>query len=102
MPPHAPTPTNNPSPKTSPPLPLPSPPSPAPIPNYPPPPKPSPPSPPLPLPSPKVWDTRSHQLMHHYPAHSAAVTSLAVHPSGDYLLSTSRDATIKVRGGLLA
>jgi WD40 repeat protein len=40
----------------------------------------------------KIWDARSgYALLQHYPAHADAVTSIAFHPSGHYLLSTSLD-----------
>ncbi len=30
----------------------------------------------------KMWDTRSHLLIQHYPAHEEAVTSISMHPVG--------------------
>ena len=44
----------------------------------------------------KIWDTRSHQLLQHYPAHSDSVSSISIHPSGNYLLSSSKDASLKI------
>ena len=43
-----------------------------------------------------VWDVRSNQLMQHYTAHTAPVTSLTFHPSGNFLISASLDSTLKV------
>ena len=37
----------------------------------------------------KVWDVRTNQLLQHYKAHTGAVTNLAFHPSGNFLMSTS-------------
>jgi WD40 repeat protein len=34
--------------------------------------------------------------LQHYPAHTDGVTSISFHPSGDYLLSSSNDQTLKV------
>ena len=45
----------------------------------------------------KIWDTRSNQLVQHYDSHTASVNSVAFHPSGNFLLSTSNDNTLKVR-----
>lgn len=45
----------------------------------------------------RVWDARSRQLVQHYPAHTGAVHSLQFHHSGDFLLSSSEDGTVKVR-----
>lgn len=45
----------------------------------------------------QVWDARSHQLLQHYPAHDAEVTSISFHESGNFLLSSSADASLKVR-----
>lgn len=47
----------------------------------------------------QMWDIRSNQLLQHYAAHSGPVTNVAFHPSGDFLLSSSLDTTVKV--GLL-
>ena len=30
----------------------------------------------------KLWDIRSHQLLQHYSAHTAAVNNVSFHPSG--------------------
>jgi centriolar protein POC1 len=43
-----------------------------------------------------VWDTRSRQLIQHYPAHTDSVTSISIHPSGNFLLSSSKDAVLKI------
>ncbi len=43
-----------------------------------------------------MWDIRSHLLIQHYAAHEAPVTSLSLHSSGYYLLSASRDSTLKI------
>lgn len=43
-----------------------------------------------------MWDTRSRQLIQHYAAHTAAVTSVAFHSSGNYLMSGSVDKTVRV------
>lgn len=43
-----------------------------------------------------MWDSRSHLLVQHYSAHDGPVTSIALHPSGNYLLSSSRDSTLKI------
>ena len=44
----------------------------------------------------QVWDVRSNQLVQHYSAHSGPVTNVSFHPSGDFLLSSSLDTTLKV------
>ena len=45
----------------------------------------------------KFWDARSGgQALHTLSVHKAAVSSLAWHPNGNWLLSTSRDHTVKV------
>ena len=44
----------------------------------------------------QVWDVRSNQLVQHYSAHSGPVTRIVYHPSGDFLLSSSLDSTLKV------
>lgn len=44
----------------------------------------------------QVWDARSHQLLQHYPAHDGEVTSISFHHSGNFLLSSSTDASLKV------
>lgn len=28
----------------------------------------------------KLWDSRTHQLIQHYPAHSDSVTDMSLHP----------------------
>lgn len=45
----------------------------------------------------QVWDARSHQLLQHYPAHDGEVTSISFHHSGNFLLSSSTDSSLKVR-----
>ena len=45
----------------------------------------------------QVWVMRSNQLVQHYSAHSGPGTNVAFHPSGDFLLSSSLDTTLKVR-----
>lgn len=40
---------------------------------------------------------RSNQLVQHYSAHSGPVTNVAFHPSGDFLLSSSLDTSLKVQ-----
>ena len=49
----------------------------------------------------QVWDVRSNQLVQHYSAHSGPVTNVTFHPSGDFLLSSSLDTTLKVYHSLL-
>ena len=44
----------------------------------------------------KVWDIRSKRLIQHYDAHPSSVTGISFHPSGNYLLSSSNDSTLKV------
>lgn len=44
----------------------------------------------------QVWDARSHQLLQHYPAHDSEVTSISFHNSGNFLLSSSTDSSLKV------
>lgn len=44
----------------------------------------------------KVFDLRANRLIQHYEAHEAPVTSIAMHPSGNFLLSSSNDGTLKV------
>lgn len=46
----------------------------------------------------QIWDTRTGQLLQHYSAHTAPVTNISFHPSGNFLLSSSLDSTLKVRG----
>jgi WD40 repeat protein len=33
----------------------------------------------------KMWDSRTHQLIQHYPAHSESVTDMSLHPVRSYL-----------------
>jgi len=44
----------------------------------------------------QVFDLRTNRLIQHYKAHSAPVNSVAWHPSGNFLISTSEDTTLKV------
>lgn len=44
----------------------------------------------------KIWDIRSKRLLQHYDAHSDTVTSLSMHASGNYLLSSSNDGSLKI------
>ena len=44
----------------------------------------------------KLWDLRSARIIQYYEAHGAAATDLAFHPSGNFLLSSSQDSTLKV------
>jgi WD40 repeat protein len=46
----------------------------------------------------KLWDLRSSRLIQYYEAHQGAVTDLSFHPSGNFLLSSSLDTSLKVRG----
>jgi len=43
-----------------------------------------------------MWDIRSKRLIQHYDAHDDNVTSISFHPSGNYLLSSSLDASLKL------
>ena len=45
----------------------------------------------------KLWDLRSNRLIQYYEAHQGAVTDLSFHPSGNFLLSSSMDTSLKVR-----
>ena len=46
----------------------------------------------------KFWDARAGgQALHTLSVHKAAVSSLAWHANGNWLLSTSRDHTVKAR-----
>ena len=48
-----------------------------------------------------MWDLRSSTLVQQYKSHAGAVTSLAFHPTGNFLLTSALDATLKVgMGGL--
>jgi len=44
----------------------------------------------------QIWDLRSDALLQHYRAHTGAVTGAAFHPSGNFLLTSSLDMTLKV------
>lgn len=39
---------------------------------------------------------RSNQLIQHYSAHHGAITNVAFHPSGNFLLSSSLDGALKI------
>ena len=39
---------------------------------------------------------RSNQLIQHYSAHGGAITNVSFHPSGNFLLSSSLDGTLKI------
>ena len=41
-------------------------------------------------------DIRNHQLLQHYSAHDSAVSAIDFHPSGNYLLSSSVDSSIRL------
>ena len=43
-----------------------------------------------------VHDRRSNQLIQSYAAHNGAVTRVSWHPSGNFLLTTSLDSTLKI------
>lgn len=47
----------------------------------------------------KVWDVRTNSLIQYYASHTRSVNEVAFHPSGNFLVSASQDATVKVRGG---
>lgn len=42
-----------------------------------------------------VWDTRSWECVKKWTDHRGAITSLAIHPSGKLMLSTSTDKTVR-------
>ena len=49
----------------------------------------------------QLWDLRSNALLQHYGGSSASITSAAWHPSGNFLLTSSLDTTLKVGGEAL-
>jgi WD40 repeat protein len=57
------------------------------------------PPPPSPTRRPQIWDLRSDALLQHYRAHTGGVTGVTFHPSGNFLLTSSLDTTLKVRAG---
>lgn len=44
----------------------------------------------------QIWDIRSKMLVQHYAANAGVVNSVCFHPSGNFLLSTCEDSTIRV------
>lgn len=44
----------------------------------------------------RIYDVRALKVVQHYCSHEAAVNRIAFHPSGNYLLTASQDATMKV------
>jgi mitogen-activated protein kinase organizer 1 len=42
------------------------------------------------------WDLVEETLLESFQAHSGVVCSLAIHPDGDLLLTSSTDGTVKV------
>jgi WD40 repeat protein len=44
----------------------------------------------------QLWDLRSNALLQHYGGSSSSITSAAWHPSGNFLLTSSLDTTLKV------
>jgi centriolar protein POC1 len=59
----------------------------------------------------KLWDSRTHQLIQHYPAHNDSVTDMSLHPvsptlsslfdltpnqSGNYILTSSKDSSMRI------
>lgn len=47
----------------------------------------------------KVWDVRTNSLIQYYTSHSRPVNEVRFHPSGNFLVSASQDATLKVGDG---
>lgn len=45
----------------------------------------------------KLWDLRSARIIQYYEAHEGAVTDVSFHPSGNFLLSSAMDSTLKVQ-----
>jgi len=43
----------------------------------------------------KLWDLRSGRIIQYYEAHEGATTDVSFHPSGNFLLSSSLDGTLK-------
>lgn len=58
----------------------------------------------------KLWDSRTHQLIQHYPAHNDSVTDMSLHPvsflisfpfthptqGGNYILTSSKDSSMRI------
>ena len=44
----------------------------------------------------EIWDVRSDRVVQHYKAHTKPITSVSFHPKGNFLLSSSKDSTLKV------
>ena len=44
----------------------------------------------------QIWDIRSKMLIQHYAENAGTLRSICFHPSGNFLLSTCDDATLKV------
>ena len=44
----------------------------------------------------QIWDLRNNKLLQHYQAHDDTVSSVSFHASGNFLLSSSIDSTLKV------
>ncbi len=47
----------------------------------------------------KLWDLRAGRIIQHYEAHDGALTDLAFHPAGSFLLTSSLDGTLKAGPG---
>jgi WD40 repeat protein len=44
---------------------------------------------------PQLWDLRSNALLQHYSGGTSGITGAAWHPSGNFLLTSSLDTTLK-------
>jgi hypothetical protein len=44
----------------------------------------------------QIWDIRSKMLIQHYAPNAGVINSVCFHPSGNFLLSTCEDSTIRV------
>jgi centriolar protein POC1 len=44
----------------------------------------------------KLWDLRSNTLLQHYPAHADAISNITFHESGNYVLSSGLDGSLKI------
>lgn len=47
----------------------------------------------------KLWDLRSARIIQFYEAHGGPLTDVAFHPTGNFLLSSSMDGTLKASLG---